>query len=270
MLLTTPSLFNKYNWYYPQRNRDDSNISLDKAWEFFEHVTLDRYEVENEDSEYTVEGTKLLKRAVTGERDKKTKLYPIFGRESHLEDFGCGIAIYFRTLRTLSVVFLIAFLINLPLWFFYDSPAYSLNQNDIPLHVRGSAICTNMVWKPCPSCEAQNWSFAKDRFATVNKDESNKDLTFVLVNDCHVDSKMIFSSWVACVFVITSLFFLRRNYEKYAINLDEKFATPSDYTIAVLNSPDDATDSEGKYSQSSKKEALNHFACCTHHYHDHN
>ena len=149
-------LFSGSGCYNPSGNKtsegddeeNDSGVtppSLDKAWEYFEHIVLPRCFVENhhastkivpqdngdfDDNEYNDEDdSTLLKknliRAEPGEFEKETKLYPIFGtNDEDMGDFGIGVALYFNTLKWLALITFIAGCINIPNMLYFATEAY--------------------------------------------------------------------------------------------------------------------------------------------------
>lgn len=125
--------------------------SLEKAWEYFEHIVLPRCYVDNPKPEgYTIpsqdgdtsgdmiskgqsQGQNLL-RAEPGEHERPTKLYPVFGtNDEDMGDFGIGIGLYFNTLKFLSILFLVVGLINVPNMIYYASDAYEGNGSGIDM-----------------------------------------------------------------------------------------------------------------------------------------
>ena len=78
----------KFEWYFPSsRNFNHPEPpSIDKAWEYFEHVTLARRFQETE------EGDDENRKAEIGELEAPTMLYPLFKtQESDLGEFGIGV-----------------------------------------------------------------------------------------------------------------------------------------------------------------------------------
>lgn len=133
--------------------------SLARAWAYFEHVTLPRYVVEVKPTapkknlcvrmirKCFCKASKKLDRAEPGENLIPTKLYsPIFTPLSQMGDFGLGIGLYFSTLRGLTIMTLLAGLINIPNFLYFSGDTYSLGQPDVLPFLKGSAICTNQIW----------------------------------------------------------------------------------------------------------------------------
>lgn len=219
--------------------------SLEKGWNFFEHYTLGRYidPFEYGESADLNSGTTFL--AFRGEKTLKTHLYSFTCPEQDLSNFGIGIQMYFASLRTVSIIFFLTFLINLPLYIFFQSEEYSESQDGLPFPFKGSAICTKELWQPCPKCTRNEWTnypLETDRYAVSELDPS---LRFIKINDCSI-SYGIFS-WIACIFVAIMMA-LKRSFEKgKAIVYDDLSITTSDYSIQITNPPPDARDPEGEF-----------------------
>ena len=160
------SNFSSYNPYLNQKQkagkRKKKKPSLAKAWAFFEHVTLERYVVEeeeainNEASENANKAQKVLQTfhkgdrrlsiAEPGESKLRTRLYsPLTTPLSQMGDFGLGYGIYFSILRSYAILCLIAGLLNLPNFFYFASTEYNgpTDQGDaVSFMLKGSAVCT--------------------------------------------------------------------------------------------------------------------------------
>jgi hypothetical protein len=79
-------ILSKYSWYYPQQERNPNAPSLDRAWSYFEHVTLARH-VREMDRSISVH-----RKAGAGEDVIPTKLYSVIQTsEDELASFGIGI-----------------------------------------------------------------------------------------------------------------------------------------------------------------------------------
>ena len=126
--------------------------NLDEGWHFFEHFTLGRY-LDPSLSNFRLYKPDLYKKVNPGKSGAKTFLYPLFVPEDQLADFGIGVGMYFINLRILASIFLVAFIINMPLYIYFRSGDYSNFQDGISFFLKGSAICTEQDWKPCPECD---------------------------------------------------------------------------------------------------------------------
>ncbi len=155
------SMASKFAWYNPHLGKangpDGQELpSLAKAWAYFEHVTLERYVVEDYSLNRQVDLTKrqrLVKKfhrgerqmniAEPGERELPTKLYsPITTPLSQMGDFGLGYGLYFSTLRSYAILSFLIGILNLPNLIYFASDEYSKGQNEIATTLKGSAICT--------------------------------------------------------------------------------------------------------------------------------
>ena len=109
-----------------------------------------------------------LTRAAPGESTVPTRLYsPVFTPLSQMGDFGLGVGLYFSSLRGIALITLIAGLINLPNILYFAGDDYSAGQPGVSLLLKGSAICTEQVWVPCPTCEVDDFDRARDRYVRV-------------------------------------------------------------------------------------------------------
>ena len=168
-------LASRYTWYNPWLDDAsdgsqgvDERPSLERAWAFFEHVTLPRYIVERDDGGTTggggtsgsfanksifqrcirsvCRGDRQLQKAEPGERDKPTKLYSVVNTPlTQMADFGLGYGLYFSTLRSFATLSLVAGLLQFPNLFYFNGSGYGGNQTQeiVPGLLQGSAICNS-------------------------------------------------------------------------------------------------------------------------------
>ncbi len=136
---------------------DSATPSLEKAWAYFEHVSLDRYILEDKPRikknicrriiRKFQKADKRLEKAEPGESDVKTALYsPIFTPHTQLGDFGLGIGLYFSTLRAIAIVTFVLGLVSVYNIHYFASDEYMpASFRDLISNTRtvGSAICTN-------------------------------------------------------------------------------------------------------------------------------
>lgn len=242
-----------FSWYNPQPHR----LSIDKAWSYFEHVTLARHLVPSDEMESSRD---YLRKAEPGEKDKPTRLYSVLTTpESDLADWGIGVGIYFFTLRSLGIIMLLAGLINIPALMYYGSEEYSDPLAKMNFRaLKTSAICTDSTWVPCPRCSREQWdSFPStfDRFA-----ESDEGLKFILRNNCNIDRKIAVVSYISLLFVCISVYVLQKITKRRERFFDESSQTTTDYAVEVSNPPKDARDIEEwrKFF-----ERFGHVTCCT-------
>ena len=213
---------------------------MKRAWEHYEKFALGRY---IDPFSVGKNPDEIWDKAAPGEYEHPTHLYPISCPEDQLAGFGIGPSLYFHSLRLLGGVLFGAFLINLPLYFFYRSDEYSDAQEDVSFTLKGSAICTRQVWAPCIDC-AGHFPPRSDRYAEAVTDSS---LGFVRINDCQVNFKYTIYSLVAFVFVLIYIFRLRKIEKEEIVKRDEKQETASDYSIRIKNPPKDANRPEGRW-----------------------
>eukprot|EP00587_Corethron_hystrix_P000893 CAMPEP_0113301106 /NCGR_PEP_ID=MMETSP0010_2-20120614/2474_1 /TAXON_ID=216773 ORGANISM="Corethron hystrix, Strain 308" /NCGR_SAMPLE_ID=MMETSP0010_2 /ASSEMBLY_ACC=CAM_ASM_000155 /LENGTH=1064 /DNA_ID=CAMNT_0000154675 /DNA_START=1736 /DNA_END=4930 /DNA_ORIENTATION=+ /assembly_acc=CAM_ASM_000155 len=311
----------KYNWYYKKKSRpqvvsplkkqdailrsfsdlveeeEESNnledeieqpqvvkvnpISLEKAWEYFEHVTLPRYLLKPTDPRYLIKCnntqvesgeyspqsssypkisynkfkalySKNMDRVEPGESDHPTALYPaIFTPFSQLGDFGLGIGLYFYNLRAMAILIFLVGLVSYPTAIFYQSDAYQTtngismrnnNENSIWL-TWGSAICFHKKWVPCPNCTINNFETESEyRFATAY---DGTTAPFALKNMCTPPTFSIFIwNFLAIVIVTIGIIFISKSQDKHLEEMDMNEQTTQDYSVMVSNPPRDAYDPE--------------------------
>ena len=269
----------KYKWYYPNRDGKKSccfgsskaeNIdgslqpSLEKAWAFFEHVTLPRFVYDGKNSMILFGSQKKLEIAEPGERHLKTRLYhPFFTSANQLGDFGLGIALYFATLRGMIVVILIAGLVSVPNLLYFASTEYNENQVDVPWNLKGSSACTDYEFVPCIDCNEDNFSRAVGRLRTVIN-ESGETLVFGLKNNCNGATQMtVLTSLGAVAAVTLGIFILSYILSKQEVKFDEGVQTAQDYSIVIKTPPPDAHDPNEWKNFFEKTFDGVHVTCCT-------
>ena len=256
----------RYAWYYPVENRPPREaVSLDKGWEYFEHVTLARHFYnENENNPNETSKEILLEKAEPGEHTKPTRLYGVCSTPAlQLGDFGIGIGIYFDTTRRLAVIVFIAGLLSMYNLWYYAGPDYSDYQSSVTDYASGSgddsdgspdykyylllgsAICDTTFWAPCTTaeCTESKWSDdgsgAEDRFAT----DASGALKFALRNDClGAEYEQGMTQFGIIVFLAVMLQIMSIQQSKTEVALDEDQQTAQDYSVVVDGCPPDAVD----------------------------
>ena len=264
----------KYAWYNPHVNDARESVeavvngqvevldvippSLDSAWAYFEHYALPRHLLpESTTAQSTPKDSKkwsgfvkrndkkdALLRAKYGEGDEPTRLYDVLMTpESEFADFGVGLAGYFWTVRMLALIMLIAGFINVPTMVFFSSVDYSaLGQSQVSsFGVVGSSICTDQVWKACPTCSRDDWSDfpqAYDRYASTGS------LNFILRNECRFRVSEGIVALVSLLFMCISIYIMGKVSRRREVKYDERQQTTSDYSLEVENPPLDAKDPE--------------------------
>jgi len=188
-------------------------------------------------------------RAEPGERELPTKLYdPWCTPHKQLGDFGLGIGLYFSTLKALTVLTFLAGILNIPNLAYYSSFAYSAGQVGVSDLLKGTTICTETTWVPCPDCSVSNSSIDLEpsRVAYAIDGISNEqNLTFALANDCDgatFQQGMI--NWGTLMLVLAGAFVINWYLKRSEVEFDEDEQTAQDYSVVIENPPSDATDPE--------------------------
>uniref|UniRef100_A0A7S2UQW1 CSC1/OSCA1-like cytosolic domain-containing protein n=1 Tax=Attheya septentrionalis TaxID=420275 RepID=A0A7S2UQW1_9STRA len=216
-----------------------ANGEIDEAWSYFEHITLPRQQLASD-------GSGKKEKAPPGAN--RTWLYPGWTTpQDDLRDFGTGVAIYFETMRGLIVICLIAGCIYFPNFLYYRSEEYAAEgQSHLVGTLRGSLICPDTKWVPCPTCTEEDWADDLGRFARTlpnNLDDSNETFTFVLSNEC-ADFRLRegILHLVVMAFLTVAIFSLGFFQTRRELEYDEELLTASDFSIKVDNPPPDAVD----------------------------
>lgn len=218
----------KYSWYYPER--DNPDVNLDDAWEYFEHITLPRRFC---DKQGIANGG--FEKAPKGDVKRPTRLYPVNTPQDELADFGIGVGMYFATIRALAAICFVVGLINLPVMIYYASDEYSKNQEGRTWG-RLSAVCSDHKYVPCYDCNNDKWTFGEVQ-------EQGNKYSFELKTLC--DPKIEKYGWYSFVTIAAffMFFFLLGRYQhRIEVRYDENEQTCTDYSIRVLNPPPDVFD----------------------------
>jgi|AntRauTorckE5430_2_1112549.scaffolds.fasta_scaffold05990_3 hypothetical protein len=138
--------------------------SIEDAWAYFEHSTLPRHKcIPKNEPEPVAEDmkirkpsslhsfTKLSKKVFKGEQkfdisvpgeDKyETEFYhPVTTPLNQMGDFGLGVGLYFSTLRAMTVLMLLAGLMNIPNFLYFGSDEYSNSQEGVAWYLKGKLL----------------------------------------------------------------------------------------------------------------------------------
>ena len=217
--------------------------NTDIAWAFFEHYGLPRCKQQNkterqdqaffqrETNKYDKANCELVK---SGNNDEKTTLFPLWRTDHYsLGRMGIGVGLYFDTLVALSLIMLVAFAMNIPVMTYYASTSYARDeQKSLSIFLRGSSICTDISFEPCPNCTKNDW-----HTDPVNRDTQaeamNGTLHFIRVNHCNIDrmvGPLNFASLLVFLFSIVGMIFWLR-YRTTAFDKDVQ--TARDYSIII-------------------------------------
>jgi len=159
--------------------------------------------------------------------NQETKLYPVCGTPiSDMIDFGLGIKLYFQTLIFFGILCLFAGLMNIPSILYFQSPVYDPTYSDPNSKftekqiLKGTAICNNQHWLPCPTCRPSDFSYfpsTNDRLAFGTSGSGTSDsgtsdsvgnddtFTFILKNGCKVDETIGRNVLITFLFISISV-----------------------------------------------------------------
>lgn len=208
-----------------------------------------------------------LDRAEPGESNLPTKLYsPFFTPLSQLGDFGIGVGLYFSSLRAVAFIALIAGCINMPNILYYASEEYSGSQPGVNFLLKGSAICTEQVWVPCPTCTLDEFDRAESRIAgttTITPEGELQTLIFALKNTCDGAKFQVgIINMASLGFILLAIAVLSLYQRQKQIAFDEQEQTAQDYSIEISNPPSDATEPE-EWRDFFESRFGGHVTCCT-------
>ena len=232
---------------------DDNNLhhncgpKLDSAWAYFEHIALPRKLHSSARYSDKINSYK----ADPGEHTLRTELYPYLTTpEDQLGDFGIGVGIYFLSMRVFSIICFIAGLLYIPVIHFYRSNDYSEGEDSANSNswvLRGSAICTDTMWVPCPGCGNHEDDFDATRLANGTlQSDPNTVVYFALRNLCEgANWEQGVNHLCVAAFMFISICVLSWLLLKGELKFDEDNLTASDYSVRVLDPPEDAIDPDG-------------------------
>lgn len=232
----------KYKWYNPHLDRNDMP-NLKTGWAFYEHMTLARHVVEGHDSE--------LKRAAAADT-RETKLYSFWEtKESSLKDWGVGIGLYFSTLRFFALFLFVGGMFSLRNMIYFSSSDYDSFTPDpdggfISLFASPlSAVCTTKEWVRCEEnfCHEERMRFKVVDYA-ISDNKFYVERNMCPVSDTNDNDTIKAGLWnistVVVLMVLTVAFSIFQS--KQQTVMDEDQVTASDYSIRVMNPPQDAYD----------------------------
>lgn len=208
-----------------------THADLQQSWAYFEHFVLPR-RMKNADGSYS--------KAKPGH--PQSTLYPAWTTpQSQLKDFGTGIAVYFETLLLLFGICLIAGILYIPTILYYASDDYTTNHSVLGWSLKGSLMCPEPVWVPCPQCTIEDFAYNPGRVSSFTDD----GLLFALKNTCApLHWAQGLNHLIVMVFVTCSLFGLGFYQSKLELQYDELVLTASDYSIQIDNPAPDVDDPE--------------------------
>lgn len=218
---------------YPFTHTLRETPSLAKAWAYFDHVALSRFV--DTDQKLSCCSNPQLNRAEPGERGMKTALYsPILTPHSQLGDFGLGIGLYFATLRAITVLCILAGILNIPNFMYFSSSAYGEHDlSRLSWRLQGSAICNDTEWVPCVGCDTEEGF--RNRTADVI-DATGNAMVFYLRNNCEqVGEQAAYINYATTMLVLLGVVGLNIYLWKMEVAFDEDEQTAQDYSVIVHN-----------------------------------
>jgi hypothetical protein len=122
-------------------------------------------------------------------------------------------------------------LLYTPTFLYYKSDAYGKKDQYISF-LRGSMMCEDTAWAPCPDCTMDEWKESPHRIAF------DGNLTYVLKTICApLRWQEGVNHLIVVVFLIIAMIALASHQKKKELQFDEEVLTASDYSIAVSNPP---------------------------------
>lgn len=228
----------KYKWYFPRRDIKGAP-SLSTAYAYYEHITLPRHFAGGEQTAEHV-----LRRAEPGE-SQSTDLYnPLKTPSSSFIEWGIGVDLYFSSVRIMSMILLLAGLLNIYSIYYYGSTEYSPNgKNSLStFSLVGTAICTTGDWVVCAEgCTQEGYSSEgeDDRFGIAD------DGTVLVVRNGCDDGSFLQNgmvNWITLLFLGILMALVSLYLKAREVRFDEDKLTSTDYSVIVKNPPPDAYD----------------------------
>lgn len=98
-------------------------------------------------------------------------------------DFGISWGMYFSSLLYTAILMFLAGLMNIPNMIYFASNEYSDSQEGVSWYLKGSAVCAQYEFVPCPSCDEEQFKNADYRFTTAFN-EMGEPLNFAIKSNC--------------------------------------------------------------------------------------
>jgi len=222
-----------FRWYNPNAGKTGDDIpDLRKAWAYYEHVSLARYNVDPGDHTR-------FDRADPGERKRQTELYPVIALPmKQLNDWGIGIGLYFSELRSMMYILFCAGFISLSNILFFSGGDYrssSKGEKAISYLISGSAVCNEMTWVACEDGWCNTSKMIGKYFSnTTTVNLNGVATTLVLRRGC--DGALFnigMTNYAAVMFLIVASLLYFYYIGKRSTMLDEDNVTASDYSVLV-------------------------------------
>jgi hypothetical protein len=160
-------------------------------------------------------------------------------------EFGPAIGMYFRTVETFAVTFLLISLCNMPSILHFASDAYShgtASQFEWTT-LWGSAACANNITVPAFENYSAFGAYYDGRNGSdANSTAAGAELQYLRHNECYLGQGQYVSSIAVVVVLILSYAYFYTSFARFLVRVDERRQTASDYTIVVNDPPVDAYD----------------------------
>ena len=134
------------------------------------------------------------------------------------------------------IITFIAGLICIPNIVHYNSYSYSKNQVGVKLMLKGSAVCTDISFVPCPTC-------GMNQYPPSLIHESSSGLIFVRKNNCTAPpftEGML--NLAVIVLMLVGFWAMNKLQSRMTVKFDMDEQTAQDYSIQIANPPSDAHD----------------------------
>ena len=154
-------------------------------------------------------------------------------------------SLYFSTLRAITVLTFLAGCLNIPNLMYFSGPDYSKEQTTIEnVLTKGSAICTDAIWVPCPDCDMDEYADER-RLIDVVHTETGQQMNFTLKNLCDgATLEQGFINYATLFLIIVGIYGFSIYLKYMEVKFDEDEQTAQDYSVVVENPPHDATNPE--------------------------
>jgi hypothetical protein len=156
---------------------------------------------------------------------------------------------YFSSLKTVCVIFILAGLINVANMLYYASDKYDANDEryaDFGLMktLYFSAICTDREWVLCSEgCEGNKWwntIFANQYYGTATNADGQEVVLINRTTCLPAEFQQGMINYGSTLFLILCMSFYFWYLGKKEVRFDEDNTTATDYTVVVSNPPADA------------------------------
>lgn len=172
--------------------------------------------------------------------------------------------LYFTAIRSITILAFACFLLNIPNLIYFAGEEYSSGQEGVDISLKGSAVCTEQQFVPCPSCTIDDFADTPHRIAFAS-DAYGNDLIFVVKNFCDGAKRpLAMVNYATLILVTVGMAWINHHLKKQIITYDEDEQTAQDYSIVIRNPPPGATNpEEWKQFFDGNFGSDVHVTCCT-------